>query len=144
MREITFRGLTVDSRFMVFGNLIQSNTSEGIPVTQIERSEFNNFAQYEVDPKTVGQFTGLKDWSGRDIYEGDIIESDYSYGFGGFVVYEVQAGQYWIIIKNSRGKQNYHELSKSGQFGDETGIRLTNHEVIGNIHQNPELHRYYE
>lgn len=86
------------------------------------------------------QFTGLKDKNGKEIYESDIIKSDYGNSFVGTVKYEPQAAQYWIIIptKDER-KTKYMELHRSEIYGDGDGIKLLSHEIIGNIFQNPEL-----
>lgn len=95
------------------------------------------------------QFTGLQDVTGKDIFDGDIVEFDY---------YESERNQYENIESGSFGKIEYHAntcsydivFSKEDlciSIGDEdTGYGLelniaTRLKVIGNIFENPELFR---
>ena len=85
----------------------------------------------KVSPKTVGQFTGLKDMGGRDVYEGDIVRFSYLQ-MGLFsnktltLTGEVTADEYCNTVINVGGNE-YHICN------------VDNGTVIGNVHDNPDL-----
>ena len=82
-----------------------------------------------VDPQTVGQFTGLRDSHGRDIYDGDIIKITGS-NEAKHVAYSDKEAAFGI---------QYSDGDFFAFAFDISGISEDCYEVIGNIHDNPEL-----
>ena len=82
---------------------------------------------HEVIPETVGQYTGLTDKNGKKIFEGDIVEgADFTVEDGGYGVVSFDEGAFEVNGNNICG--TFHENYWGKEF-----------EVIGNIHDNPEL-----
>ncbi|MGV3022162.1 YopX family protein [Streptococcus suis] len=76
------------------------------------------------------QSTGLFDKNGKEIFEGDIVVNQN--GNVGYVAYLQQEAGFVVALKKSDYRLGHRN---TGESYDVT----TNHEIIGNIHQNPEL-----
>ena len=114
MREILFRGKRIDDGAWVYGYLVRHKSGK---LVYIYSAKENWFDVHMVIPETVGQFTGLTA-HGKKIFEGDILEWDLAeYGRG----YRERVN--WSYALFSMRQSDWREWC----------------EVIGNIHDNPEL-----
>lgn len=73
MREIKFKAKRLDDNSWVFGYFYEENGNTYIIENRQKETMLNRNLTYQVDPETVCQFTGLKDYENQDIYEGDIL-----------------------------------------------------------------------
>ena len=134
-REIKFRGKRIDTGEWVYGDLIENQGRYYIYYATSDttlENEDNSIIVLaeEVDLDTVGQYTGLKDRNGKEIYEGDIVSawSAGSHCPNGIIKWG--KGSCAFFIGNSKNSLIWHI---SGDKGRETL------EVIGNRWDNPEL-----
>lgn len=151
MREILFRGKSVNDGNWVQGSLVVT-TIEPADDTPIKHyhiedmtigvfpNEFQSGLSETIDPKTVGQYTGLTDKNGKKIFEGDILKiaqktdslgTYYSppltYPLNVFVKWDMCSWMWETICEDK-----YYISFPDAWCHFEC-------EVIGNIHDNPEL-----
>lgn len=85
----------------------------------------------EVDPETVGQFTGIKDIKGEDVYDGDIYKNLDNNLIGRFEIIGGVGGYHVNCTEWKDGEvYNNHAFARHD---------TTNINVIGNIYENEEL-----
>lgn len=142
-REIKFRGKMIPENEWIFGTILRIPA----PPVCFGKSETDKYyiqfpdprympdwnmpykmVQGEVNPNTIGQYTGLKDENGKEIYRGDIVQ-------GLFADQEESEIKGQVIY--SKGQASYIVIASNNDEW-ELGY-LDNLEVIGNIYDNPEL-----
>ncbi len=138
MREILFRGKTRDNEWVQGSLHIEygENTKDGDKTTDYRILGMRGECQYVI-PETVGQYIGLTDKNGKKIFEGDIVKKSWIY--------------HYYVGNERREKINtfigqvvlYKGRYKMKEQGEIIGISHDGEwiEVIGNIHDNPELLR---
>lgn len=140
MRTIKFRGKTVidvEPLAIKKGDWVEGHYYEDLHQGEWCSwiQECNDITHYKVDKNTLGQFTGLTDKNGKEIYEGDILvwgENGYK-GHPLLVMFKHGTFGYTYI------GDCFHSFAGNTNFTFNplnTDIRF---EIIGNIHDNPEL-----
>lgn len=129
MREILFRGKCLDNGEWVEGLLVHTTRNGALIVNEVNEYGCGccigvSPPNFEIDPATVGQFTGLLDKNGKRIFEGDICRVSK-------LMYKVEFkhSAWWFAILSNKVYCCPAFNSHCGEYC----------EVIGNIHDNPEL-----
>ena len=129
MREILFRGKRTDNDEWVCGSVLQLNIGRTFICDGAVWIGTLTPCKLEVDPETVGQYTGLKDEHGEKIFEGDIVRVH---------DYLVKRGDPCHEFEGVVGHQNASFMIISDVVKHYRWIDYEC-EIIGNIHDNPEL-----
>lgn len=126
MREILFRGKRVDNGEWIYGDVVQFPTHGIVRIVEQEPS----YKDAEVDSETVGQYTGLTDKNGKKFFEGDIIKGNFS----NYVIWADETERAFVYGKSYKG--GYKNLMSDYLLKSSFPNGM---EVVGNIHDNPEL-----
>lgn len=130
MREILFRGKDfsgVINHSWCFGSL---DTIEDDRAIIIYPDRFGNKCRIIVDPKTVGQYTGLKDKNGTKIFEGDVVKR---FLLGKMYIFQIGYDNGLASFIGQAGIKFTTFDYDSAEFAS------AEFEVVGNIYDNPEL-----
>lgn len=131
-REIKFRGKRVDTNQWIVGGYTEWENIKECPRYAIIAP---NGDYYDVDPGTVGQFTGMKDKNGKEIYEDDLLK----YATLEPAVVEYWGGSFGYWLNKGARYQSFMSYAHHNFEFNSVKQRSYEHEVIGNIHDNPEL-----
>ena len=149
-REIIFRGKRIDNGEWVYSYFwhIKEHYNPKLSNRHCIKS-IKNGLDYEVIPETVGQFTGLTDKNGVKIFEGDVIQWTFGKHYWEAVVQSTPESQsvnlytletFHNCTKDMETEEYTYERSDSrGGFRNDVTYLSNKSEVIGNIHDNPEL-----
>ena len=134
MREILFRAIDEGTHEWVYGYYCERPSPFHIGK---EYSIFDDktISRYTIFPETVGQYTGLTDTNGKKIFEGDVVrvclDSEICVGK---VIWDSEIASYNIAFNNGKCVLPLDIFIAKNKVGDKVWI-----DVIGNIHDNPEL-----
>ena len=126
-REILYRGARMEDGKFVYGSLVfvkENDKSENeLPHIVISYGP-DTFDWFEVDPETVGQFTGRCDKNDKEIFERDIVVNKNIHG------------KKWIVEYRTDSEYVGFVLKEIGTNGISLFTSWNDIEVIGNIHDN--------
>ena len=120
MRTIKFRGKSILTDEWLYGDLVHSADNKRFGILVNDKGSYD---ECEVAPETVGQFTGLYDCDGKEIYEGDILD------FNGLTVEVRFVRGVFAFLANGDLDEELCGDCRTDLFA----------KVIGNIYDNPEL-----
>lgn len=152
MRETKFRGKRISDGKWIEGVPVPNSLGKRTYILGLIMSDKISYSMnqlhefcHEVIPESVGQYTGLKDKNGVEIYEGDIDKEDN--GELSVIVYLKKAGSYCVMPLDIYVNEDYQNKKYFPELLYNFGYDLTFDNVIpekylsivGNIYDNPEL-----
>ncbi|EAD9581825.1 hypothetical protein LH380_000041 [Listeria monocytogenes] len=132
MREIEFRGKAIhpNSLEQIVGSWAYGGIFENKIITRNldMNSHYHGFiSEIEIDLKTIGQYTGLKDKNGKKIFEGDIVNCKFFDRMVGDIAGVINFIDCVWAVSDFKNKRLYQLID------------VDNIEIIGNIHENLDL-----
>jgi uncharacterized phage protein (TIGR01671 family) len=133
MREILFRGKRIDNGEWVESDCIMQFEEHPIKKCRVVQLWVNGEGWVDVIPETLGQFTCLTDKNGKRIFEGDIVKREFTLWHG--ETKKTRETQIGVVVYSNRecGFQVEKKCNLRKPWDGDTI------QVIGNIHDNPEL-----
>lgn len=145
-REIKFRGKRIDNGEWVCGGYAENDgkafivvrtryipdTRDWDTVEYYENNPCYHLTMIDVDPDTVGQYIGVDDKNGKEIYEGDIVQVEYTDG----------QEDYLEAVEVSWDKESAGFSPWNWQYqcdGCDLYCEIQSAEVIGNVYENADL-----
>ena len=142
MRTICYRAISMcRGERWVYGDLRHYNRNPHTEKWTLHAPDTG--IETDIDETTIGQYTGLHDTDGREIYEGDIINTSFSDGSQGLslIGWNDKTGCFGCMDKYA-----YMSIAEGYDFAEFKGYvlvafleRAESISVVGNVHDNPEL-----
>lgn len=147
-KEVLFRGKRIYDGKWVEGGILCTENWASIFVCKdyqgsLNEAPYSDVEEIDVIPETVGQFTGLLDKNGKEIFEGDIVKTHYA---NCWTKYKYSIEQ--VVFHNGRFcafkeimgcKQWTNIYDGVPHLPQDKSYYMDSIEVVGNIHDNPEL-----
>ena len=130
MRDILFRGKRIDNGKWEYGGCVSTENEVFLIYNQTHSIDLE---PHTVEKRTVGQYTGLTDKNGKKIFEGDILKIYEGSGDDGYKIRKVYSYGGVLCVDYETSEWDFNALA----FLDSDNVFTF--EVIGNIHDNPEL-----
>jgi uncharacterized phage protein (TIGR01671 family) len=146
MRKIKFRGQRIEDKRFIYGGLsiynknYEKDQNEHLFLVETAKDNIGFITMMqEIIPETLGQFTGLLDKNGKEIYEGDIVAFENKWEW-----YRGSTPEWYRMTTAEQNtwvekQPTYHIAIVYDPIEGYSSELSRNYSVVGNIHQNPEL-----